>query len=645
MKLMTTLLLSLCIPLTVPAIKVEPYSGSRIFWDRASQVKIFDGGYSRVIRLQDGRLMAVCEHGGIDIAFSSNDGASWSDARKIVANYNNTPNCVPDLIQLADGSIVVGYNPRPSEPFTDDRHFGIRCKISTDGGETWSDEIFINDAGTTFDNGCWEPSFLQLPSGELQCYFADEGPYKSTNEQQISMCRSFDGGQTWGKAEKISFRPKHRDGMPVPVLLADGQTIAVAIEDNGWSGINDFYPTTVRCSLEQNWNDYYVDATSSDRRKALDTKYLLSPLPSGGAPYLRVMPSGETVLSWQSTYKHGNKNSMLVAVGDKNAENFKAVTAPFYTSIDKAVLWNSLSVINDTTVMAVGGIAGEGINCIKGYLRDKIRAPKSSPTIDGKRTKGEGYLTPYAQQIVLFNEKTGNIATADMAYDADSLYFIARPSDTTPLNDGTNDDGMKLSVDTKNLSDSRPQKGIYQIVFGRDGKLTVMEGDGNNWKQTSTQGIRAVTDSRSRYYVVEAAIEWKSLGFDTAPEGQTMRVNVEQTDAHDATFDTVRIPDAKPLSSYTWMDFVLQPSVSSGIASAKADNSLRLNVTPTDEGLSVSGGKTISCIAVVTPDGRTVATARPGNASATVATTARGLLIVRAVFTDGTSASGKTILR
>jgi hypothetical protein len=47
--------------------------------------------------------------------------------------------------------------------------------------------------------------------------------------------RSRDGGRTWGAAERAGFRAGHRDGMPVPVSLADGSGVAVAIEDNGWA--------------------------------------------------------------------------------------------------------------------------------------------------------------------------------------------------------------------------------------------------------------------------------------------------------------------------------------------------------------------------------------------------------------------------
>ena len=168
MRKLLTLFFLLLVPCSLFSATVARYSGSRIFWDSRTPVTIFDGGgYGRLIELQDGRLMACCESGGIKVSFSTNKGQTWTTPKLIAPNSNNTPNCVPDLIQLSDGTIIVGYNPRPSTPYTEDRHFGIRVRRSTNGGRTWSDEIFVYDADYTFENGCWEPSFLELPSGEL----------------------------------------------------------------------------------------------------------------------------------------------------------------------------------------------------------------------------------------------------------------------------------------------------------------------------------------------------------------------------------------------------------------------------------------------------------------------------------------------
>lgn len=121
------------------AEKREPYSGSRIFWDMSSEVTVFDqGNYARMIELQDGRLLAVSEgSGGIQVSYSQNKGKSWSSPERIVASPSKVFYAVPDVIQLSDGTIIVGFNPRPQEPYSDDRLFGIRTMRSTDNGETW----------------------------------------------------------------------------------------------------------------------------------------------------------------------------------------------------------------------------------------------------------------------------------------------------------------------------------------------------------------------------------------------------------------------------------------------------------------------------------------------------------------------------
>lgn len=366
------LCLALSSPATLPSV---PCGGAGISWDASSRTVVFArGGYARMIQLCDGRLMAVCEHEGINAAYSSDKGKTWSAPEKIVRNSPGVPNCTPDLLQLRDGTIIVAYNPRPSEPYTPERRFGIRCIRSTDGGRTWSGEIFVNDAGHEFCNGCWEPSMLELPTGELQLYFADEGPYVSTGEQQISLCRSFDGGATWASPEKVSFRAGHRDGMPVPALLADGRTIAVAIEDNGWEETDDFLCTTVRCDTSVNWRNAFVGADDPARVCAIPSG--LRGKLHGGAPYLRVLPGVGTVLSWQSACDNGGTQTMYTAVGDAGARRFGHVSAPFGKDAAVSVMWNSLAVVDSGCVVAVGGVGGR-IEMIKGYPPGK-RQPRPS---------------------------------------------------------------------------------------------------------------------------------------------------------------------------------------------------------------------------------------------------------------------------
>jgi len=633
-------LLSLLVTFPVFAGKVTPYKGSRIFWDTTSRKTVFSTGwYARIIELQDGRLMAACEHSGIDIAYSSNKGVSWSSPEKLVSNTNNTPNCVPDLIQLRDGTIIVAYNPRPSTPYTEDRRFGMRCKISTDNGTTWSSEINVYDASYIWDDGCWEPTLMELPDGEVQLYYSDEGPYTSSNEQNISVCRSFDGGWTWSAPDIVSFRSGYRDGMPCPIILKDQSEIVLTIEDNGWPGVGDFFPTTVRCPLETNWHNYYVDASSENREKTLDFSYC--PNATGGAPYLRMLPWGETVMSYQSAYNHNGKLNMYVALGDSTARNFKSMQHPFRISDTETVMWNSLCVIDTGVVVAVGGV-NNSIELIKGYALEKLQAPFGRPSIDGKLTRNEGYYNPTAQQIQLGVE-TGTRMIADFAYDNDSLYFIARVTDKTQKAIvGSYGDGVTLELDYENESFAAPSDACRRFFLRLYGTYDSYIGSStlNKWTKTTIEGIRQVVGAASAYYIIEAAIPWSALGV-TSPQGKTMRANVICQNRGESTTDiaTEGIVDANRDKPYTWMDLYLQPSGETGIKHVKTEE--KVDVLIRGDKVVVVADTPVAHVSAYSLLGRQVAT----SAESTIAIpdNVKGAFIVKVVLQNGKSVTKKFI--
>lgn len=546
-KALATLLLFLA-PYTSFSATVARYNGMRIFWDSRTPVTIFDGGgYGRLIELQDGRLLACCESGGIKISFSSNKGQTWTTPKLIAPNSNNTPNCVPDLIQLSDGTIIVGYNPRPSTPYTEDRHFGIRLRRSTNNGKTWSDEIFVYDADYTFENGCWEPSFLELPSGELQLYFADESPYTTTGEQQISLCRSFDGGLTWTEPQRISYRSGYRDGMPVPVLLCDNRTIVVAIEDNGWEGVNDFVPTTVRTTLSNNWkNNTYVSGTSNQRNRSINHNYC--PVAKGGAPYLRVLPNGETILSHQSKYGDGDNMKMYVYVGNKQAKDFKAMSRPFYQGTTKGCWWNSLAVIDTGIVVAVGGMDGK-IVMAKGYPMKQFQVPYATPNIDGRFTKPDGYFHSTARQVPMGSEK-GTFSYTDFAYDCDSLYMTCLVYQNKTEGESK---GIFFYLESKGASTDRLLQTAYRFSIQPDGTFSASKGSGTSWTETTIETIHACSVVSSTNYRIEMAIPWTAIGLDTAPIGANISVNLETLTDNGTDQLIESIPDASPTKPATWV--------------------------------------------------------------------------------------------
>lgn len=315
-----------------------------VTWDTATLTKVSGGdtrncGYARMIQRYDKSLLAVYEASGNTVCVTSKDlGKTWSEPVTIAARENGVNMAVPDILELRDRSLLACYNPRPGRADTSNR-FAIRIKRSDDGGKTWKDEQTLYEAGHEFKNGCWEPSAIQLRYGRVQLYFANEGPYTNSDEQEISMLYSDDDGRTWSKTpQTVSFRPGKRDGMPVPVLLNNGKDIVFAIEDN----------------YGANFKPYTIVYGSKQRRYAL--KDSIPDSIYAGAPYIRRLKSGQTVLSYQGT--EGRRNDMnfaemKVAVGDKQAMNFTGKTSPFSIPPDKHGLWNSLCVLEDDTIIAV----------------------------------------------------------------------------------------------------------------------------------------------------------------------------------------------------------------------------------------------------------------------------------------------------
>lgn len=335
-------------------------TGKTIAWEQASLKRLAPMagrsvgycGYPRMIQLYDKTLICVYEVGGgsIECIKSADLGNNWSAPVVIATRQNGINMAVPEILELNDHSLLVSYNPRPS-PISPSNHFGIRTKKSYDGGLTWKDERLLYEAGTKFEDGCWEPSQIQLPSGEIQLFFSDEGIYTSSNEQNISIFKSLDNGLTWTTQPQIvSFRSGRRDGMPVPILLKDKNEILFSIEDNA---VGEFKPSIIRTTIADNWKTV-TRATSENRNAALakplhDTIY-------AGAPYLRQLKTGETILSYQGTEGRNmdwSHSCMFVAIGDADGKNFTNQSIPFNVALNKQALWNSLCVLDDDTIIAL----------------------------------------------------------------------------------------------------------------------------------------------------------------------------------------------------------------------------------------------------------------------------------------------------
>lgn len=339
----------------LPPHPVNP-SRIQITWDTTSLRHVANGGYARMVELKNGKLITVfaASNGNTEVVTSDNNGDHWSAPVVVAPKTDYIRMDAPNILILKDNSLMICYNPRPVGHNTDtSKRFAVRIIKSYDDGATWKDDKLLYEASYQFKDGCWEPAALQLPSGEIQLFFSNEGIYTNSDEQNISLLRSFDNGKTWTtKPEIVSFRKGSRDGMPVPVYLPKTKQILFSIEDNGFV---NFKPYIMRSTLKNNWSKT-ITAHSPDRKYAM--KDSLNANVYAGAPYLCLLPNGNTILSYQSTqFRSGNQDvhnaEMVVTVGDSEGLNFVNPTVPFKINANATALWSSIFVLDSKTAIAL----------------------------------------------------------------------------------------------------------------------------------------------------------------------------------------------------------------------------------------------------------------------------------------------------
>lgn len=340
--------------------------GYYIEWDETSLFRVAEeGGYPRLRRLNDGSLLVAYENrrGDVVVKRSTDEGYSWEEPItayekfEFIAQGSPASTVVnianPEFIQLANDDILLACNLRPRVEGI--YPFSIALKRSSDNGKTWSDAKILYQAAPFFKDGCWEPSFLILPDGEVQVYFANESPYRDSDEQEISMVTSIDNGYTWSESPvTVSFRKEYRDGMPVGVH--DGTHIYVAIEDNV-SG--QFKPYIIQGAVGDSWADPVLD-DSPYRYSALQSS--LPDTVYAGAPYLIRTGNGVYVLSYQTTSNRSSdweRSTMEVQVSD-TPSGFKNPSRPFKVPLSREAKWSSLADLGDNTIAALSSTNFEG---------------------------------------------------------------------------------------------------------------------------------------------------------------------------------------------------------------------------------------------------------------------------------------------
>ena len=387
--ILSALVLTSCQELPA-AEKKQPKQTLKVVWDAPE--KITKGGYPRVHRLNDGRLMLSYSVSANNyVRLSDDNGLTWSEDAQVVMKHFVVENEAgkakvhasnPEFAQLSPthphhpGRIIFACNYRPMNPDAsatgDDRYrssvfpYTIAIKTSDDNGQTWSSMKHVYKSEIWKENalrGCWEPFVLELPDGTVQIYFADETPYwkRGSKWQNISVIESTDGGDSWSDPRIVSQNGNSRDGMPV-VMLLDGM-IYMAIESTE-EGYDRLHPIVVCNTIEDNWKEFA--GKGSPFRFHPFKKSLKSDVVYSGAPYI-ITTDNYIVYSYQISDESDDKKdnnaqhcAMEVQVCPKSEvkdgyfHTMRAATRPIdLDQWTETAVWNSLCDLGNDEILAV----------------------------------------------------------------------------------------------------------------------------------------------------------------------------------------------------------------------------------------------------------------------------------------------------
>ena len=387
--------------------------------------------YPRIKKMKNGDYILFYHNGSANnnigrrcvYAFSK-DMKTWINKGEIFNSYdiidskgNKNIHCYAncDGLVLSNGDILAVASCRANSGYRDlPEDAGIELRRSTDNGVTWSEPVKI------YQGVNWEPFLLELPTGELHCYFTDSsrtGLEGHDTDTGTAMVVSADGGKTW--SPDFSSSPYYvlrmrweKNGivgynhqMPSVVRLNDNKGLAAAVETN-----NSGYHISLCYSDKDKW-----EYLAADQEGPVDSNNCVF---SGMGPYLGQLPSGETVLSYESSSKYTLK------IGDATARNFGSAYQPF-----SGGYWGSFCIIDSHTLVGTNIKAKEGpVQMAQFVLNHRIDAVKRKVTIDGNNK--EWANTDHA---LFVGSKSQAQGTLRCSYDDDNIYFLLEVLDRNLL--------------------------------------------------------------------------------------------------------------------------------------------------------------------------------------------------------------------
>ncbi|WP_407681792.1 hypothetical protein [Proteiniphilum propionicum] len=431
---------------------------------------------------------------------------SWSHKGKIFANYKiidsngndnerRYANC--DGIVLSNGDILAvvsygadrGYRDLPLDA-------GIEIRRSRDNGVTWSDPIEI------YQGVNWEPYLLELPSGEIHCYFTDSSctGIEST-DTGTAMVVSNDGGNTWtpafGTNPYYVLRTKHyKDGntyfnnqMPCVIKLNGSNELAAALEAN----IGGYHISFAYSGEDGEWN--YLNPDEEGPADRHDSAF------SGAAPYMVQFPSGETALSYNSG------STFYIKMGDARARNF---SQDAYSPFKGKGYWGTLERVDGHRL--VGAMPNTSVGQVmlaEVVLNHRIEATSRSVQVDADNSEWSN-----TDQALFVGDRSQAQGTLRSSFDNDSVYFLVEVLD----NSLSEDDYATIYISPVTDNDMLAGEAL-RIRVSHDGRRSVDSYNGG-WRSSDAdvtvsatyRGTVSNASDEDYGYIVEIAVPRLELG-------------------------------------------------------------------------------------------------------------------------------------
>jgi hypothetical protein len=255
---------------------------------------------------------------------------------------------------------------------------------------------------------------------------------------------------------------------------------------------------------------------------------------------------------------------MKVVIGDEEARNFNRKSTPFIIKSDKSGLWNSISVLDDNTVVALTSTntfstsGNTEIWMIKGRVMEELSVANNSIVVDGEQNE-----TQWNDKFPVFvGQRSATQSEHQFTYDEKNLYIISKVRDKKVIGDAAKaeeNDGITVFIDAQDKSLELPGTGVYSFYLSANNNLIVKEGFNKKWvEKKGGEGILHVTKTNSEGYIQEVAIPWSFLG-GMPPSSSRIGVNICLTEAisNKALDYRENISSNDEMKPYTWMTLKL----------------------------------------------------------------------------------------